>query len=114
MDTEILKLVAQIAGIGGIAFGVFLLLFRDIIRKRIFPRLDRERGYRLLRLISLLTWSIALAGIGAWVWVETVRSASGLLIDAECSVASGGDINAGSITLEVSNACGEGERTGRD
>jgi nitrate reductase gamma subunit len=68
MEMELLKTVGQIAGIGGIALGVFLLLFRDIIRKKIFPALTKQQGFQLLMLISVLVWSIALAGIGAWVW----------------------------------------------
>ena len=68
METELLKTVGQIAGIGGIALGVFLLLFRDIIRKKIFPSLTKQQGFQLLMLISILVWTIALAGIGAWVW----------------------------------------------
>jgi hypothetical protein len=30
MDADVLKIVGQVAGIGGLALGVFLLLFRDI------------------------------------------------------------------------------------
>jgi len=63
METELLKTVGQIAGIGGIALGVFLLLYRDIIRKKIFPTLTKQQGFQLLMLISVLVWSIALAGI---------------------------------------------------
>ena len=70
METELLKTVGQIAGIGGIALGVFLLLYRDIIRKKIFPTLTKQQGFQLLMLISVLVWSIALAGIGAWVWTS--------------------------------------------
>jgi hypothetical protein len=70
MDTELLKTVGQIAGIGGIALGVFLILFRELIRKSIFPRLSAQQASRLLTLIAVLVWSAALAGIGAWVWTE--------------------------------------------
>jgi len=70
METELLKTVGQIAGIGGLALGVFLLLFRELLRKSIFPTLKKEDGYRLLRLIALLVWTVALVGIGAWAWVE--------------------------------------------
>jgi len=73
MDTEILKIVGQVAGIGGLALGVCLLLFRDVIRKNIFPNLNRQQGYRLLLLIVVLTWTIALAGLGAWVYVRTLE-----------------------------------------
>ena len=68
METELLKTLGQIAGIGGIALGVFLLLFRDLIRKKIFPTLTKDQAFRLLRLIAILIWSVALAGIGAWIW----------------------------------------------
>jgi len=71
MDAEILKIVGQVAGIGGIALGVLLLIFRDVIRKKIFPMLTKEQAYKLLRLILVLVWIVALAGIGAWVWVST-------------------------------------------
>lgn len=71
MDTETLKVIAQVAGIGGIALGVFLVLFKEIIRKNIFPQLSKVHSFQLLRLIALLVWTVALAGIAAWVWVET-------------------------------------------
>lgn len=70
MDTELLKIVAQAAGIGGIALGVLLLIFREVIRKNLFPNLSREQGYRLIRLVVSLTFAIAVFGIGAWVWVQ--------------------------------------------
>jgi hypothetical protein len=70
MDIEVLKTVGQVAGIGGLALGVFLLLFKEIIRKKIFPQLARTHAYRLLRLISTFVFLIAVIGIGAWVWVE--------------------------------------------
>jgi hypothetical protein len=70
MDTETLKTVGQIAGIGGLSIGLILLIFRDVIRRNIFPNLSRQQGYSLLRMIIILTWSIALVGILAWVYVE--------------------------------------------
>jgi hypothetical protein len=54
MDADVLKVVGQVAGIGGLALGVFLLLFRDIIRKNIFSKLPPAEAYRLLRLITVL------------------------------------------------------------
>jgi hypothetical protein len=73
VDTQVLKIVGQVAGIGGIALGVLLLLFREVIRLKVFPQLAKTHAYKIIRLILLLVWSIALAGIGAWVWVETQR-----------------------------------------
>lgn len=71
MNPELFKTLGQWAGIGGIALGVVLILLRELIRKSIFPELQKTDAYRLLRLIVVLVWSVAVVGIGAWVWVET-------------------------------------------
>jgi len=76
MDLAILKDIGQVAGIGGIALGVVLLVFRDIIRKNIFPRLPPKEAYRLLRLIVGAVWSVAIVGIAAWVYGSTAPSMS--------------------------------------
>ena len=65
---ELIGIAGQIAGIGGIAFGVVLVLYRDIIRKKIFSRLGDVYSYRLLRLITILVWSLAVVGLAAWFW----------------------------------------------
>ena len=70
-ELEGLKQLGQIAGIGGIALGVLLLVFRDVIRKAVFPRLSAEQGFGLLKLILILVWTVALAGIAAYAYVET-------------------------------------------
>jgi hypothetical protein len=103
MDTELIKTVGQVAGIGGVALGVFLLLFRDLIRKQIFPMLAKREGYRLLRLVAVLIWSVALAGIGAWVWTSQpgaveqtptdVRANNGVAAGRDANI--GGDVNIG-------------------
>lgn len=61
-----------IAGVAGVALAVFLRVFRDILAKDVFPRLSKEHSYRLLRLLSILAWSVALAGIGAWVYMHFI------------------------------------------
>jgi hypothetical protein len=70
MGPKIFKIVSQVAGVAGISLAVFLSLFRDVIRKKIFPKLTKKQAFRLLTLLLVLVWSIALAGIGAWVWVS--------------------------------------------
>ncbi len=87
MDTELLKVVGQVAGIGGLALGVFLLLFREIIRKKIFPMLPPAEAYRLLRLVIVAVWSVAIIGIAAWVYAgqnsaKTVSADHGVVIDS--------------------------------
>jgi multidrug efflux pump subunit AcrA (membrane-fusion protein) len=101
MEATLLKTVGQIAGIGGIALGVFLLLFRDIIRKEIFPQLTKERAFHLIRLVAVLVSLIALAGIVAWVWVETrpAPPPPSTTVTAIGGVAAGKDVTAGKIEI---------------
>lgn len=100
MDADVLKVVGQIAGIGGLALGVFLLLFRDIIRKNIFPKLPPAEAYRLLRLITIAVWSVAIAGIVAWVYTSQGHaSVEAGRVEASCgSVAVQGTFIGSSIT----------------
>jgi hypothetical protein len=74
MDVNILKIVGQVAGIGGLALGVFLILFREVVRKNIFPKLPPAEAYRLLRLVTVATWSVAVIGIVAWVYIQTTQN----------------------------------------
>ena len=74
MDAKLLETVGRIAGIGGLALGVFLLLFRDVIRKNIFPTLSDQNAYRLIRQFMYLTFGIAVLGIVAWVYVSIAAS----------------------------------------
>src|SRR6266566_1588175 len=68
MQAELLKTLSEVLGIGGLALGIFFLLFREVIRKKIFPTLKKDDAYRLLRLITVLIWSVAVIGMAAWVW----------------------------------------------
>jgi hypothetical protein len=96
MDAELFKTLGQIAGIGGLALGVFLILFRELIRKSIFPTLKKDQAYKLFRLIAFLVCSVTLAGIAAWIYVENhpqVKVTSG--------VGAGRDVNVnGNIIID--------------
>lgn len=72
-ENSILETLGQVAGIGGISLGVLLLIFKEIIRKNIFPGLNRQQAYNILKLIILLTFFVAIAGIAAWLWSETIK-----------------------------------------
>ncbi|WCD77871.1 hypothetical protein [Pseudomonas sp. TUM22785] len=65
MDNLLIDL-AKVAGLAGLAVGAATLVFREVIRKRIFPMLPPRQAYRLLRIIVFAAWSIAIIGIVAW------------------------------------------------
>ena len=69
MNNDLLVALGKILGIGGIAVGTFLILFREIIRKNIFAVLTKADTYRLMRWITVLVWSVAFLGIAAYVYV---------------------------------------------
>lgn len=66
METEILKTLGEIAGIAGLALGVFFLLVRTILKKDIFPRLARKQAFNILHKIIVLAFTIGIIGIGSW------------------------------------------------
>lgn len=90
MNTELLKTLGQVAGIGGIALGVFLIIFLELVRKSRFPSLPKEKVYPFLRLITILVFIVTLAGIGAWVWVEKSPD-----VNVSHGIGAGRDINVG-------------------
>jgi hypothetical protein len=70
-----IEAVAPVAGLAGIAMMVLLLLYREVIRKAIFPQLGKKQAYRLLTLIVVLISVVVLAAIGAWVYKDTLPAA---------------------------------------
>jgi hypothetical protein len=103
MDTQTLKTLAEVAGIGGIALGILLLVFRDIIRTKVFAQLSKVQSYRLLRLVTVLTWSVAVLGVIGWVWSGSLtRLSEGGTggVTATEGVAAGHDVNANDIKIE--------------
>jgi len=70
IDLSSLETLGKVAGVAGVGIGAFLWIARDLIAKNIFPTLGKTHAYRIIRLIILLAFFIALAGIGAWVYVK--------------------------------------------
>jgi hypothetical protein len=70
MNAEMLETLGKIAGIGGICVGVALIVFHKVISESILGTMGREHAYRLVLLVTVCVWTIALAGIGAWVLTE--------------------------------------------
>lgn len=79
--TQLLSRIGQIAGIGGIALGILLILFREVIRKNIFPTLGQAQGYKLITLVVVLTFSISALGLGAWVYIQTRAKEAQVITD---------------------------------
>ena len=69
MEIQLLQAVGKIAGIGGLALGVFVLLFEEVIRKNIFPMLSDDHASGLIRQFMYLTFGVAVCGIVAWTFV---------------------------------------------
>jgi tetratricopeptide (TPR) repeat protein len=68
MDTNILGQLGKIAGIAGIALGIFFLLFRGMLKKIQVPGLKQEHWYRVIIIFMILVWTIAILGVGAWIF----------------------------------------------
>jgi len=69
MESRLLSALGKVAGIGGIALGVFLLLFRGVLEKELLPKsgLDPKQGYAII--LSLMIFTFGIAGIGVIAWL---------------------------------------------
>lgn len=66
MGEPLLKTLGGIAGIGGLALGVFFLLFRDLLKKIAAPDMTKQQWFKVTVIFMVLVWTVALAGILAW------------------------------------------------
>jgi tetratricopeptide (TPR) repeat protein len=57
----------KVAGIAGMALGILLIIFREIVRRDIFPTLDSANATRILTLIIVFTFAVAIVSIAAYV-----------------------------------------------
>lgn len=69
-DIDFLKSFGQVAAPAGLAIGVFLYIARDLIAKNVFPALTRERAYHVILALAFMAWTVALAGIASWTYVN--------------------------------------------
>jgi hypothetical protein len=78
MEMELFRIFGGVAGLAGLAVGVILLLYKDILSKKIFASLTKKDSYRLLRNVAVLAWSVAMCGIIAWAWSTNMLHRNGL------------------------------------
>ncbi len=74
MNLDALSELGKIAGIAGIAIGALVLIFNSVIRKKIFPNLTRDQGYKVIRMVVLFAGVLALIGIAAWVFLDIKKN----------------------------------------
>jgi hypothetical protein len=68
MEGKVLGSVGKVAGLGGIALGVFLLIFRGVLEKQFLPQagLDSAQAFSVILTLMILTFGIAGIGMIAW------------------------------------------------
>jgi hypothetical protein len=81
MQDSFLQVFGQVAGIGGLALGVLLVIYREVLRRRMFPQLTRDHAYRIIILIIVLTWTIAVVGVAAWVYTSRRSDRVGIVAE---------------------------------
>jgi len=83
LDANLFKVVGAVAGIGGIALAAVVYIFREVIRKEIFPQLTKDQAYRLLNRIIVYIFIIGVLGIIAYVVLNYQNNASALSQNAQ-------------------------------
>jgi hypothetical protein len=69
MEGKILGSLGRIAGLGGIALGVFLLIFQGVLQKQFLPQAGLTSAQAFAILLSLMILTFGVAGIGLMAWL---------------------------------------------
>jgi hypothetical protein len=85
MDLSTLGILGQVTGVAGVAIGAFVYIARDLIAKNIFPKLTRAQSYPIILVFAFMAWTVALAGIGAWAYIEVNKNKNGVIPEQSTS-----------------------------
>lgn len=69
MEVRIFRILGQIAGLAGIVAGVFLFIFRDILKQKFLPQagLTNVQAFHVIIALMIFTFGIAAIGMIAWI-----------------------------------------------
>jgi len=76
MDYQLFKIVGALAGLGGISVAAVVYIFREIIRKEIFPQLTKNQAYSLLNRMVVLTSIIGFVGVMTYLILSFLKNPS--------------------------------------
>jgi len=69
MESKILSSVGKVAGLGGIALGVLLLIFQGVLQQKFLPQAGLESAQAFAVILSLMILTFGIAGIGVIAWL---------------------------------------------
>ncbi len=69
MESRILSAVGKIAGLGGIALGVLLLVFQGVLKTHFLPDAGLNSAQAFATIFSLVILTFGIAGIGVIAWL---------------------------------------------
>jgi hypothetical protein len=74
MESKVLGAVGKVAGIGGLALGVFLLIFQGLLKQNLLFQagLSQQQAFYTIAALMILTFGIA--GIGIFSWLISARN----------------------------------------
>lgn len=68
--------LAKICGTAGAVIGVLFLLFKRVLSKAFLSSLTKQQSYKIIRLIILCSFGIAVLGISIYAFLEISKSKS--------------------------------------
>jgi hypothetical protein len=69
MEGKLLTSLGKIAGLGGIALGVLLLVFQGVLQKQFLPQAGLTSDQAFAIILSLLILTFGISGIGVIAWL---------------------------------------------
>jgi hypothetical protein len=69
MESRLLATMGKVAGLGGMALGVFLLLFQGVLKTQFLPQTGLSSAQAFAVIIALMIFTFGIAGIGVLAWL---------------------------------------------
>lgn len=65
-ENSVLKTVGAVAGIGGIAIAVLMLIYRELIRSNLLSIIQPDHAAAIIAAIVILTFFVEIFGVYCW------------------------------------------------
>jgi hypothetical protein len=71
---NIFQTAGTVAGIGGLAIALILIIFKKVLSGKLFPKLSQAQSYKIIRQIIIASFCIAALGIIAYIYSLSLKN----------------------------------------
>lgn len=74
---QMFQTFGAVAGLAGLCIGLMLAFLTKLIQRWLTERLSASQAYKVLRLATIATWTVAIFGIGSWTTISLTGGGPG-------------------------------------